>query len=108
MVSSKGVNPAPVFGAGVFGASGAGVPPGESVTKLVDGEAVEGDGVFGANGAGVVGEVVVTVERQHLRISTRTASAHTSRTHERTHARTGKSVAAEAQAEARHSRAWLV
>jgi len=66
MVSSKGVNPAPVFGAGVFGASGAGMPPGESVTKLVDGEAVAGDGGFGANGAGVVGEVVVTVERQHL------------------------------------------
>jgi len=107
MVSSKGVNPAPVFGAGVFGASGAGVPPGESVTKLVDGEAVAGDGGFGANGAGVVGEVVVTVERQHLRISTRTASAHLI-SHARTHARTGKSVAAEAQAEARHIRAWLV
>jgi acetylglutamate kinase len=51
---------------------------------MVDGEAVVGDGVFGANGAGVVGEVVVTVERQHLRISTRTASAHLI-AHARTH-----------------------
>ena len=65
-VRRKAVNPTLVVGATVFGASGAGVSPGDAVLKTVDGSdvaagvegAIEGtdvagEVVFGASGAGV-------------------------------------------------------